>query len=469
MTCEISKIRLERYNTAAYIQHSAPRISWSYHGDALDWIQVAYEIKTHGRQSDETIQVNSNESIYVPWAFLPITSRESFQLSVRALSNAGDWTDWRTEAVESALMERADWHAGVSYGPCQERGFRKRPFLLRRSFSISKPSSARLYITALGLYEVSINGQRIGNHALAPGWQSYKHRLHYQVFDVTSVLRSGQNLLQAWVAEGWYAGRFGWGGGRYDLYGSDIGLIAQLELDGRMLIGTGDDGWECTYGAITSSELYDGEVVDLRLVEEMGRWVPARHGSIPPVRLIAPEAPPVRKQEQVSTVSVTCSPSGKTIFDFGQNLVGWIKFSESPPTNSTIVLRHAEVLENGELGTRPLRICKATDTIHVGKEEALVGWEPKFTFHGFRYVEVTGWKEISQTSLAAVVVHTDMDRLGDFDCSHDGLTRYHQNTLWGIKGNCVSVPTDCPQRDERMGWTGDLQVSHVSKLPVCVR
>lgn len=460
MSCTISEIRLERYSNPVGVQHCAPRISWSYEGDHRDWTQIEYEMKTNGRRSDDTTKVKSGESIYVPWAFPPLTSRESFELSVRARSSGQCWTDWKTQEVECALLSEEDWKAGVTHGPWQERGCRKRPFLLRRSFSIPKCASGRLYVSALGLYEVSINGQTIGDHVLSPGWQSYNHRLHYQMFDVTSVLRSGHNELQAWIGEGWYAGRFGWGGGEYDIYGSDIGLIGQLEVDGEIVMRTGDEGWEYAFGEIVSGELYDGAEVDYRYGTEYRNWLPARRSKLPPAQLIAPEAPPVRRQERLPAIGVIRSPSGKTIFDFGQNLVGWIRFSGSPPDGSTIVLRHAEVLENEELGTRPLRDCKATDTVHVQKGSELVGWEPKFTFHGFRYVEVTGWHGIELNSITAVVIHSDMKRLGDFECSHRGLTQYHLNTLWSIKGNCVSVPTDCPQRDERMGWTGDLQVSH---------
>jgi alpha-L-rhamnosidase len=256
------------------------------------------------------------------------------------------------------------------------------------------------------------------------------------------------------VAEGWYAGRFGWEGGRHNIYGDDIGLIAQLEINGSIVLGTGDDRWETRYGELITSELYDGEQVDTSTPSTP--WFPCRSGVRPYIDLVSPSAPPVRSLHVQHAYRIFTTPSGKTVVDFGQNLVGFVRFDSSPPLGSKVTLRHAEVMEEDELGTRPLRECKATDTIQVGRD--MTGWTPKFTFHGFRYVQVDGWPDIKQDYLSAVVIYTDMERIGDFSCSHTGLSKFHQNTLWGLRGNFVSVPTDCPQRDERLGWTGDLQV-----------
>jgi alpha-L-rhamnosidase len=206
---------------------------------------------------------------------------------------------------------------------------------------------------------------------------------------------------------------------------------------------------------LTASEIYDGESYDYTASDETPK--PARSMSRPSTRWISPEAPSVRRQQVLPAIKVVTTPTGKKVLDFGQNLVGFARIIKSPPSNSTLTLKHAEVMERQELGTRPLRICKATDVIKIGNGSDAVGHEPKFTFHGFRYLQVEGWEDVSADCFEAVVIYSDMERTGDFECSHSGLSRYHLNTLWGLRGNFVSVPTDCPQRDERLGWTGDLQ------------
>lgn len=325
---------------------------------------------------------------------------------------------------------------------------------MKKEFEASA-GTARLYASALGVYEVSINGKQVGDQLLAPGWQSYKHRQHYQTYEVE--LKEGRNTLTAWVGEGWYAGRLGFNGGWRNYYGEEIGLLAQLEVDGKAVLKTGEDGWEWSYSTIESSEIYDGEHIDLTATKTS--WQKARTAPRPSTQWISPEAPPVRRHEIVKPIELITTPSGKKVLDFGQNLVGFARITKAPPSNVILTLRHAEVMEHEELGVRPLRVCKATDVIKVGNGSDAVGYEPKFTFHGFRYMQVEGWKGVSTDSFEAVVIYSAMERLGDFECSHKGLTRYHLNTLWGLRGNFVSVPTDCPQRDERLGWTGDLQVS----------
>lgn len=382
---------------------------------------------------------------------------EQVKLSVQATSEKGDSTGWSTLKVEAGLFDAKDWSADVTLGEKQNADAAKRPFLLKKEFDASG-GAARLYASALGLYEISLNGKRVGDEVLAPGWQSYKHRQHYQTHAVE--LQKGKNTLTAWVGEGWYAGRLGFGGGWRNYYGEDIGLIAQLEVDGKTVVKSGDDGWEWAYGNIETSEIYDGEHINFTQTEH--KWQKARSAPRPSTHWVSPEAPPVRRQEVVKAVDLIITPSGKKVLDFGQNLVGFSRIVKAPPSNVTLTLKHAEVMEHEELGTRPLRVCKATDIVKIANGADAVGYEPKFTFHGFRYMQVEGWDEVSTDSFEAVVIYSDMERLGDFECSHKGLTRYHLNTVWGLRGNFVSVPTDCPQRDERLGWTGDLQVGQVS-------
>jgi alpha-L-rhamnosidase len=342
--------------------------------------------------------------------------------------------------------------------------------MLRREFKVHvSVRRARLYVTSLGVYEVQLNGIVVGDHVLAPGWTSYHNRLRYQTFDVTNLLREGHNTVGAILADGWYRGRLGFDGGRRNIYGDRLALLAQLEIDyadgttGRICT---DETWHAARGPILASDLYDGETYDARL-ERSGwsspgydgnGWDGVRQIDWDLATLIAPSGPPVRRTELVVPVSITTSPSGHTIVDFGQNLVGRLRLSVQGEAGQTVTLRHAEVLENGELCTRPLRTAQATDRYTL-QGEGVETWEPRFTFHGFRYAEVEGWPgTLRANDLLAVVCHSDMERTGWFECSDPLINRLHENVVWSMRGNFLDVPTDCPQRDERLGWSGDIQV-----------
>lgn len=328
---------------------------------------------------------------------------------------------------------------------------------------------ARIYATALGVYQLEVNGNRVedarGSHVLAPGWQSYKHRLHYQIYDIPAAwLGVGSNVVGGVVGEGWYAGHLTWREGWRNIFGEDLGVCIQLELGVNHTISTCEDGWEWAFGPLLSSEIYVGETFDASLVDaawsspgsfgsSKWSWAPVNRVSTPPSTvLIAPEAPPIRRIEELKVVEVITSPSGKTLLDFGQNLVGWVKI-KNIPAGLSLSVRCAEVLEHGELGVRPLRGATATDHVKPGPV-ALTDFEPLFTFHGFRYAQVTGWEgDFDSNNFTAVVVHTAMERLGDFECSHPMITQLHKNVVWGLRGNFVGIPSDCPQRDERFVLT----------------
>ncbi|MBO3752455.1 glycoside hydrolase family 78 protein [Streptosporangiaceae bacterium NEAU-GS5] len=343
-------------------------------------------------------------------------------------------------------------------------------FLLRRAFTVRGPvAQARMYSTAHGVYELECNGRPIGADVMAPGWTSYAHHLRYRTHDVTSLLAEGENVLGGWLTDGWYRGRVGFAGGREGIYGDQIGLLAQLEIqyaDGTSeTIGT-DAGWRSAPSPITAVGLYEGERYDARL-EQPGWSSPGfddhSWGDVRPIpfdraTLTAPTGAPVRGVETRAAVAVLTTPAGRTVLDFGQNMVGRLRIAVSGEAGRTVTLRHAEVLENGELGVRPLRSATSEDSYTLrggGREE----WEPRFTLHGFRYAEVDGWPgPLDTRDVQAVVCHTDMARTGWFASSHPLLDRFHDNVLWSMRGNFADVPTDCPQRDERLGWTGDIQV-----------
>ncbi|CZR56084.1 related to alfa-L-rhamnosidase [Phialocephala subalpina] len=458
------------------IGEETPRISWSFTGNAKDWIQSTYEldIKYAGPEAKpaETFRVDSSESVLVPWPAKPLRSREPAQVRVRALGKDGSetqWTNWRY--VEVGLLTREDWKAQVVAAPQTLTPSNSlQPALFRKSFELKKPiQSARLHITSYGIYEAQINGIKVGDHVLAPGWTAYKYRLNYQTFDATDLVKQGENVIGAEIGEGWYCGRLGFNGGWRCLYGDKISLLAQLEVtyeDGeRVLVGT-DKTWRTAVGPITSSEIYDGETYDASLEIDGwstskfkdDEWATVEELDFPKAKLIAPEGPPVRQTEVVKAKEVIKTPSGKYVVDFGQNLVGWLRVKVSGLKGHTITFTHTEVLENGEAATRPLRSCKAQDNLILSGKPIV--WSPKFTFHGFRYVQVDNWPsgERALANLEAIVIHTDMQQTGFFECSEPMVNKLHENIRWGMRGNFVSIPTDCPQRDERLGWTGDIQI-----------
>ncbi|MBT9607849.1 glycoside hydrolase family 78 protein [Microbacterium sp.] len=469
MTVDVSPLTFEHLRDALGIGVAAPRLSWKTDAPA-GWRQTAYEIEIVTERGVETSGVvQSAESVLVDWPFAPLASRERATLRVR-LFGAGDAaSEWSPAArVEAGLLDAEDWIAGV-VGPDwdEEPESLRRPPRVRRSFEVaSGVARARLYVSAHGLYEVEINGRRVGDDALSPGWTVYGERLRYYTYDVTEHLRAGANAIGSWLADGWYRGRLGFHGGYPNLYGSDIGLIAQLEIehaDGTRTVVATDDAWEAAPSPILTTGIYEGEHYDARLqradwaAADAGDWTPARLLPVDHSTLVAPEGPPVRCTEELEPVAVTRSATGGWVLDFGQNISGRLRLRVAADEGQVITLRHAEVLQDGELYTRPLRGAAATDVLVADGEEQ--EWEPRFTIHGFRYAEVTGWPgEVAPGAIVARVYHTDMERTGWFDSSDPLLNRLHENVRWSMRDNFVDIPTDCPQRDERLGWTGDLQV-----------
>ncbi|WEG08228.1 family 78 glycoside hydrolase catalytic domain [Microbacterium horticulturae] len=326
--------------------------------------------------------------------------------------------------------------------------------------SRSDIASATLAATAHGVYEARIDGTPVSDEVLAPGWTSYEWRLPVQTHDVTELLRRGGHgdvRIELLLGNGWYRGDLGFAEADAN-YGDRIAVAAELTVtfaDGELRRIPTSTEWSAESSEITRNSLYNGQTIDARL-----RAGDAQRLDVVPVEvdrgtLVAQSSPPVTRHEVLRPERIWLSPSGRTLVDFGQNLVGWVRCTVQGPAGTRITLRHAEVLEHGELGTRPLRAAQATDEFVLSGE--VDAFEPTFTFHGFRYVEVDGWPgEVTADDLEAVVVHSDMRRTGRFRCSHPLVNQLVHNSVWGQKGNFLSVPTDCPQRDERLGWTGDI-------------
>lgn len=379
---------------------------------------------------------------------------------------------WREAGFDDsawpAAKEAAAWGAGpwgrvvpASYAANQ----------LRHEFRLprKKVSRARLYATALGLYEAHLNGSRVGRDQLAPGWTDYRERVQYQAYDVTALLRSGGNALGVYVAPGWYAGNVGMFGPHQ--YGERPALLAQLEVeysDGTSERITSGPDWRATSGPIVAADLLGGETYDARK-ETVGwtspgfddrAWLAVRGaGDAAPARIVAQVDGPVRVAEELSVKKVTEPEPGVFVLDLGQNMVGSVRLRVKGGAGTTVRLRHAEVLNpDGTLYTANLRTAAATDTYTLkgGGEET---YEPRFTFHGFRYVELTGFPGTpSAKAVTGRVMHTSAPFTFEFETNVPMLNQLHSNITWGQRGNFLSVPTDTPARDERLGWTGDINV-----------
>lgn len=470
-------LRFEHLRPALGIGEPRPRLSWQLDPAAGSARQAAYQVEARDEAGDvvwTSDKIDSGESVLVPWPGPPLVSRQALSVRVRMWGEGDDdpspWSEPAT--VEAGPLRPEDWTAAfIGLPDAGGEGGGRPSAHLRRTFLLRGPVRwARLYITALGVYEAEINGERVSDHVLAPGWTSYDTRLRYRALDVTAHLREGANAIGVILGDGWYRGRIGFpGSGGEDLWGDQAAVLAQLEAtyaDGSTEAVVTDTSWRGAYGPILESGIYDGETYDARRelpgwsspeFDDSG-WQPLVEVSRPVAVLVAPEGPPVRATEVLKPAAILTSPGGAQIVDFGQNFAGRVRLTVDGPAGTEVTLRHAEVLEGGELCTYPLREAKATDryVLRGGGEER---WEPRFTYHGFRYVEVGGWPgPLNPGALAGVVCHSDMDRIGWFECSDPLINRLHENVVWSMRSNFFDVPTDCPQRDERLGWTGDIAV-----------
>lgn len=345
--------------------------------------------------------------------------------------------------------------------------------ILRREFPLDPGhgavTRATLDLSALGVVEAWLGGRRVSDHLLEPGWTSYEWRVRRVSHDVTEHLADTEPgspaVLALVVGNGWAAGRLAWGGGG-GWYTDERAAAAELRVqfaDGHEQRIVTDTSWQALPSGITADQLYDGQDVDARVADDWQRPGPVDGGSgvhaidLGERELVADTVPPIRPLAEIAPVDVWTSPSGATLVDFGINLVGWVRVTVRGAAGTVLTLRHAEVLEHDELGTRPLRTAAATDRFTLSGGDDV--FEPRFTFHGFRYAQVDGWTgspDELRTALTAVQVGSDLVRTGTFASSHELLDTFHDNVVRGMQGNFLSVPTDCPQRDERLGWTGDI-------------
>ncbi len=476
----VTDLRCDYRTNPMGIDDARPRLGWKLVADRRGVSQSAYEIEVASSDRNlrrgkrllwATGKVESGQSQHVVYEGGALASGERAWWRVRVWDGGNERSEWSDWAYwEMGLLAPGDWTARWIEPDLKEDYTISNPApLLRREFDVKrKVARARAYVTAHGLYEAEINGQRVGDQLFTPGWTAYDERLQYQTYDVTALLRRGANALGVTLGDGWYRGYLGWQDDK-GVYGKRLALLLQIRIvyeDGGVEIVGTDDQWKAATGPILTSDIYMGETYDARLERpgwtdagyDVADWSGVRVVEGPKDILVAPEAPPVKRIEEITPREILTTPEGDTVYDMGQNMVGWVRLAVEGDAGATVTLRHFEVLDrDGNVYTANLRTAKqaVSYTLKGGGPEV---FEPHFTFQGFRYVAVSGLPGTpAPENLTGVVIHSDFAPAGTFSCSEPLLNQLQKNIWWGQKGNFLDVPTDCPQRDERLGWTGDAQ------------
>ena len=474
---QVSDLTVEYFTNPVGIDDYNPRMSWQIESEYRNTYQKAYQIQV-SKSSDfsvliwDTGQVHSDQSVHIVYEGPDLESRKRYYWRTRIWDNHENQSKWSEPAFwEMGLLSQDDWEAEwIEPGFEQDSTLSPPSPMFRTEFELDEDiESARVYVTSHGIYEMEINGERVGDRYFTPGWTSYHSRLQYQTYDVTELLKKGRNAIGAMVGDGWYRGYLVWGDER-NHYGKTLGLLAQVEVmyeDGSTELFSTNENWKSSTGPILKSDIYNGEIYDARFEKEDwtesdyddSDWLMVQVANHTKENLVAPEAPPVRKIQSLKPIEILQTPEGDTVFDFGQNLVGWVELTAEGPRGTEITLEHAEVLDkDGNFYMANIRAADQLNTYIMNGEDVEV-WEPTFTFQGFRYVKVEGYPgELTTDDLKAVVLHSDMEPTGHFQTSNALINQLQHNIVWGQKGNFLDIPTDCPQRDERLGWTGDIQV-----------
>ena len=481
LSLSVNDLKCEYKTNPLGIDVVKPRLSWKIVASQRGTVQTAYRIRAAERIEDlgkrtnhlwNSGKVRSAQSLHVVYDGPALTARQRVWWQVRIWDNHGGVSEWSKPVWwEMGFLKASDWQADWIEPDIKENPKKSNPCpMLRKEFRLKGViKSARAYVTCRGLYRMELNGQVVGDELFAPGWTAYLHRLQYQTYDVTELLKKGTNCVGAVLGDGWYRGRLVWQDSR-NLYGDKVALLAQIEVEyqnGKREVVSTDSTWKASTGPILKSDIYDGELYDARLEKdgwskagfEDNSWAGVTVADLNKELLVARSGEPVRAMEQIKPVKIIETPEGETVVDMGQNMVGWLRFKVQGPAGTHIKLRHTEMLDaKGNFYTENLRTAKQiVEYILRGKGQEI--YEPHFTFQGFRYVAVEGWPgKLSPDDLTGIVIYSDIAQAGSFECSNSMINQLQHNIQWGQKGNFLDVPTDCPQRDERLGWTGDAQV-----------
>ncbi|MCM1086742.1 MAG: glycoside hydrolase family 78 protein [Muribaculaceae bacterium] len=437
-----------------------PRFSWKLLSDRQDVIQKYYQIQvsTQGKLIWDSGRIESSQSVLAPYAGKELEPMTEYQVQVSVWDNYGEQGQ-EQGSFETGLMGAENWRADwITHNlPDDETAC---PVYTKKFTASKGVAKARLYATACGVYETCINGQKAGDAFLAPGWTSYHNRLQYQVYDVTELLTE-ENEMKITVGNGWYKGELGFNAAP-NRYGDRTALLAMLFIeyeDGeKAFVGT-DTSWNVETGAIRFSEIYHGETQDFTVDTKSAGTAAPFEAKDTVGEIVAQESEPVRVIRRFAAPQKIVTPKGELVFDFGQNMAGVVEIRLPKLTGEKLVIRHAETLDkDGNFYTENLRTARCTDTYIYGEEQIGMNVMPHFTFHGFRYICVDGAADAGPECFTACALHTDMQQTGSFRCDNALVNQLQSNIEWGQRSNFLDIPTDCPQRDERLGWTGDAQV-----------
>jgi alpha-L-rhamnosidase len=484
-TLAITSLRCEYLENPLGIDEPRPRLSWRLESNRRGARQTAWRIRVAATPEAldapgdagllwDSGRVENDRTTHIDYAGRPLASRDTCHWRVEAWDETGASALSAPACWTMGLLSPSDWQARwIAADPeiirrdpaaiaptLTEPGT---PALFRREFTLDRPvRRATLHASARGLFEFHANGRPVTADLFAPEWTDYDKRIHYRTYDITALLAPGRNTLQALLGDGWWSGFVGWQETRARYGSLENSLLAQLEIElhgGTRLVLATDRSWRCATGPVLFSDLLMGETCDAR--REPRDWLPAREVPAPAAALVAQRSEPVRCTQEITPVSMRETAPGVFIYDLGQNIAGRVRLRlDSAPPGARIVLRHGERLNpDGTLYTENLRRAKAADTYIARGGGGAELYEPRFTFHGFQYVELTGFPGTPRLdTLIGRVIHSATPPAGAFECSHPGVNRLWLNAAWSQRGNFLSVPTDCPQRDERLGWTGDAQV-----------
>jgi len=478
----VTELTCEHRSNPMGLETCHPRLSWKIRSAERNTRQQAYEIRVFTNSAVESTgkggliwsskKIESAESVLVQYNGPALESDTKYYWQVRIWDNHRNASAWSEKNFwQMGILSAGEWKAKwISYRGPADSATRDRPALFRKRFVLRRNvRAATLYVSAHGLYEAHLNGAKIGHDYLTPGWTSYNKRLQYQAYDVLALLNNGANALGVMLGNGWYGGRIGFDN-RKGFYGHDHSLIVQLRIkydDGSQELILSDSSWKASTGAVLSSDIYDGEIYDARLEKvgwtqpnyNMASWQPVTALTLV-APLVATDVEPVRKHESFLPLRFIKTPKGELVADFGQNLVGWVELKVTGPRGRVITLSHAEVLDKaGNFYTTNLRSAKQEIKYILKGSGGNERYEPHFTFQGFRYVKIEGFPGMpTNQNFKAWAVYSDTRQTGAFSCSDRRLNQLQHNITWGERGNFLDVPTDCPQRNERLGWTGDAQV-----------
>ena len=472
----VTQLKCEFQENPLGIDRPHPLLQWKLQDERRGARQVAYQILVFGslenaEQEDgdvwDTGQVDSDQSVHVRYEGPDLEPTQKYYWRVRIWDQNGEVTDWSEPASwETGLMDENNWQAQWIARAADNPG---RSAYMRNDFELPEKNieKARVYATGLGNYVFFLNGERVGEDLLTPGWTHYPERLEYQVYDVKDLLENGQNAAGATLGNMWWSGGLGWGNGQKYSEGP-LKFLMQLHVDfedGTSQTIVTDDTWKWSDSPIWDDHIYDGEKYDANLDQpgwntpgfDDSAWNPVESAGYEGM-LTGPAAPALRYKIDLKPVALNEPAEGEYVYDLGQNMVGWAKVKINAPKGDTITFRFAELLhDDGTVAQENLRSATATDKIVSDGSEIV--WEPKFTYHGFRYIQVSGLKEIPDINdLTGKVIYTDQPFISEFESSNKLINQINENVRWGQRGNFYPAPTDCPQRDERLGWMGDAQI-----------